>query len=266
MKNIKLSDFSSWEDYYRTYQNLLAKEYYIPYLKNQKVPLNENILDIGCGNGGFVDAIRALSNSSNNLIKGIDIKAFSSWDSSNTSYNVHNILEDDNKDYEKKYNLVILRDVIEHIHKKDKDRFMRRAMSFLKSDGKMLVTFPPYRSPFGLHQQAIMKSFLKYIPFLSLLPKSILKKLVYRFENENIWIEIEGIINSGMTISKFKKISKKAGFSIHKERYFSIRPSHGIRYGIKTSRSLFGYFPLVREFLVLGTCYILKIKNNNPSN
>lgn len=266
MKRIKLSDFDSWEDYYWEYQNLLAKEYYIPYLKNQKVLLNGNILDVGCGNGGFINAVRSVASNSSYMIKGIDIKSFRSWGSSNTNYNVHNILEDDNKDYKKNYNLIILRDVIEHIHKKDKNRFIAEAMNFLKPDGKILVTFPPYLSPFGLHQQAIMKSFLKYIPFLSLIPKSILKKLVYRFENENIWIEIEEIIDSGMTIFNFKKILKKVGLEIYKKRYFSIRPSHEIRYGIKTLRSPFGSFPLFREFLVLGTCYILKIKNNNPSN
>ena len=266
MKNIKLSDFSSWEDYYWEYQNLLAKEYYIPYLKNQKILLNSNVLDVGCGNGGFISAIRSINSTSSHMIKGIDIKAFRSWEDDNTNYNVHNILDDNNKDYQKKYDLIILRDVIEHIHKKDKKRFMLEIISFLNQDGKIFVTFPPYLSPFGLHQQAIMKSFLKYIPFLSLIPRFILKKLICRFESKAIWVEIKEIIDSGMTIFAFKKILKQVGLEIYRKRYFSIRPSHEIRYGIKTLKSPFGCFPLVREFLVLGTCYILKVKNNNPSN
>ena len=134
----------------------------------------------------------------------------------------------------------------------------------MKADGEMLVTFPPYLSPFGLHQQAIMKSFLKYIPFLSLLPKPVLERIVKRFENEDIWLEIEEIIDSGMTVSKFKKILKRTGLNIYKKSHFLIRPSHQIRYGAKTLRSPFGYFPVIREFLVLGTCYILK--NKNPSS
>ena len=51
---------------------------------------------------------------------------------------------------------------------------------------------------------------------------------------------------------------QKANLKIYKERYFSIRPSHEIRYGIKTLRSPFGKIPLIREISVLGTCYILK--------
>jgi len=223
---------------------------------------NLSAIDVGCGNGGFIDALRAVAGkSSKESIKGIEIKTFNSWDSSKTDYSIHNILKDDNKDYKQKYDLVILRDVIEHIHKMDKERFMMEAASFLKFDGEMLVTFPPYLSPFGLHQQAIMKSFLKYIPFLSLLPKSALKKIVNRFEDNDIWLEIEEIIDSGMTISNFKKILKRTGLTIYKKRYFSIRPSHQIRYGAKALRSPFGYLPVIREFLVLGTCYILKMKN-----
>ena len=144
MKNIKLSDFDSWEDYYWEYQNLLPKKYYIPYLKNQKVPLNGDILDVGCGNGGFINAIRSAASNSNHMIKGIDIKAFRSWGSSNTNYNVHNILEDDNKDYQKKYDLIILRDVIEHIPLSKKYEFIKAAIKLGSNNTIYLVTFPPY--------------------------------------------------------------------------------------------------------------------------
>ena len=269
MRKAKRKDYDSWQSYYWSYQKILAEDYYIPYLLGNSNALkskasNFSAIDIGCGNGGFVDAINSINkNFSKGSIRGIEIKEFSSWNNSKTTYSVHNILKDDNKDYRQKYDMVILRDVIEHIHKKDKELFIAEAASFLRPEGEMLITFPPYFSPFGLHQQAIMKSFLKYIPFLSLLPKPILRRVVNHFESEDVWDKIEEIIDSGMTISNFKKILKKTGLSVYKKRFFSVRPSHEIRYGIKTLRSPFGYFPVFRELLILGTCYILKIKKTS---
>ena len=192
MRRVKKEDYNSWQSYYWDYQRILAEDYYIPYLLENSAALKFKLksfsaIDIGCGNGGFIDAFKTINErASESAINGIEIKKFSSWRNRDADYSVHNILEDDNKNYRQKYDLVILRDVIEHIHKKDKDQFMIEAASFLKFDGEMLVTFPPYLSPFGLHQQAIMKSFLKYIPFLSLLPKSILKAIVNQFENEDL--------------------------------------------------------------------------------
>jgi 2-polyprenyl-3-methyl-5-hydroxy-6-metoxy-1,4-benzoquinol methylase len=267
MRHIKKEDYNTWQSYYWTYQKILAEDYYIPYLLENSSALkfklkNFSVIDIGCGNGGFIDAFQTINEkSSESLIKGIELKKFSSWSNTETDYSVHNILEKDNKNYKKKYDLVILRDVIEHIDKRDKYHFINEAASFMKTDGEMLLTFPPYLSPFGLHQQSIMKSFLRYIPFLSLLSKATLKRIIKRFECEDIWLKIEEIIDSGMTISNFKKILKRTNLAIYKQRYFTIRPSHQIRYGAKTLRSPFGHVPLIREFLVLGTCYILKIKN-----
>ena len=133
----------------------------------------------------------------------------------------------------------------------------------MKNDGKMLVTFPPYLSPFGLHQQAIMKSFLKKVPYLSILSKSMLKKLITKFESKDIWIETEEIIDSAMTISGFKKLISKSNLSISNQRFFTIRPSHEIRYHIKSFQSPFGHIPLIRELFILGTCYLLT-KDEKP--
>ena len=128
----------------------------------------------------------------------------------------------------------------------------------MTTDGKMLITFPPYLSPFGLHQQAIMKSFLKKTPYLSALPKSVLKKLTAKLERVDTWTEIEEIIDSAMTISNFKRLIKKTNLLVCNQKFFTIRPSHEIRYNVKSFQSPFGSIPMIREFLISGTCYLLK--------
>ena len=262
MRRVKKKDYDSWQSYYWNYQQVLAEDYYIPYLENagKLSTLNiKSIIDIGCGNGGFIDAVNSkFSKNSDCLSLGIDIKSFKTWEDKDVHYKVHNILKDDNEEHRNKYDLVILRDVIEHIPNQFKQKFIETARDFMNSDGKILITFPPYLSPFGLHQQAIMKSFLKKIPYLSALPKNALKKLTMKFENADIWHETEEIIDSAMTINRFKKLISEANLSVSNQRFFTIRPSHEIRYNVKSFLSPFGNIPLIREFLVLGTCYLLK--------
>ena len=267
MRRVRKKDYDSWESYYWNYQQILAEDYYIPYLLNKgKVSqLNtKSIIDIGCGNGGFINAVKSkLNNNSDCMSLGIDIKSFKTWKGKRTFFKVHNILDDSNENYKNKFDLVILRDVIEHIPNRFKRKFIQTAQDFMTTDGKMLITFPPYLSPFGLHQQAIMKSFLKRVPYLSILPKSTLEKLITKFESKDTWIEVEEIIDSAMTISGFKKLVNESKLSIFNQRFFTIRPSHEIRYNIKNFQSPFGNIPLIRELLVLGTCYLLK-KDEKP--
>ena len=57
MKKINKNKFNSWKDYYFHYQYSLAEQFYIPLLKKINIKLKDKkIIDIGCGNGGFISA------------------------------------------------------------------------------------------------------------------------------------------------------------------------------------------------------------------
>ena len=63
MKKLDKNNFTSWKDYYQAYQESLAEDYYIPFiLKNDIKVDDKNILEIGCGNGGFIGAFGKYSN------------------------------------------------------------------------------------------------------------------------------------------------------------------------------------------------------------
>ena len=73
-----------------------------------------------------------------------------------------------------KYDLVILRDVIEHILIDKKINFLSSVKNYMDDNSRLLVTFPPYFSAFGLHQQAFLKMPFRVFPFLGWLPKIVI--------------------------------------------------------------------------------------------
>ena len=179
LTHIHKSKYKNWKDYYWDYQFILAKEYYIPLLKKWNyIFLNKKILDIGCGNGGFTSAFGEYCN-----ITGIDIKSFPWKKNKNVSYMPYDIFTEPKK-INTDFDLIIMRDVIEHIPIQKKLNFINKALEYGKDNSKLLITFPPFYSPFGLHQQVLLKSIIKYIPFLSSISPKILIPIL-KILNEN---------------------------------------------------------------------------------
>ncbi len=258
--NIKLnqSDFSSWADYYWTYQYNLARDFYLPKFKRWGLqPDGLKVLDIGCGNGGFTAALADWGAD----CTGVEIKPFNRKEhpSPRLRYAVQDITAPDaDKVLGGGYGLVVLRDVIEHIPWARKADFLKSAAGFMAEGGRLLVTFPPYYSPFGLHQQTLLKSRLRKIPGLSLLPQPALDLLMgLAGEPPPSRDAIEELRRCRMTISGFIALSKKLGLQILEEERYLFSPSHEIRYGWKTRRSPFGNLPALRELFVMGTEYLL---------
>ena len=250
---INKSSYDSWKNYYWDYQYTLAKEYYIPLLKKWNFNLkNKKILDIGCGNGGFT---AAFGNSSK--IVGIDIKKFQWKKIDNVEYKSYDIFKEP-KEIDTDFDLIIMRDVIEHIPLDLKMDFIQKALEFTKDNAKLLITFPPFYSPFGLHQQVLLKSFMRYIPFLSIIsPKiliSVLRILNEKAKSINDIIEMH---ECKMTISNFENILQQLDLNISNSKFFFCRPSHEIRYNFKTNELKHNPIKYLKEFYVLGTVYLI---------
>lgn len=213
---------------------------------------NKKILDVGCGNGGFISAFEDAQ------AYGIEIKPFP-WKENHVNFNVGDITQIEfQKTLDSPIDIIILRDVIEHIPLDEKHSFLASITNLMHKNTKMLVTFPPFYSPFGLHQQVFCKSIMKKIPFLSWMPKWKIKLIAKIMGESNDSVdELIEINRCRMTISAFKKLIYSQNLNIEQEKYFSIRPSHEIRYGWKTRESVLGEIPIIREFTSLGTVYIL---------
>jgi SAM-dependent methyltransferase len=260
-RKLQQKDFPSWADYYWTYQYNLARDFYLPKFKAWGLsPQGLKVLDIGCGDGGFTAALADWGAE----CTGVEIKPFErkAHDCARLKFVVQDITAPEAADaLGGGYGLVILRDVVEHIPRDMKAAFLKSVTRFMGESGRLLVTFPPYYSPFGLHQQALLKSKLKKAPGLSLLPGPMLDFFMsLTGEPRAAFAAVKELKECRMTISGFKRLAGKVGLKILAEEYYLFSPSHEIRYGWKTRRSFFGKVPGARELFVMGTEYLLSLK------
>ena len=256
MKKLDKNNFNSWKEYYFKYQRTLAECYYIPFFQKNKVELkNKNILEIGCGNGGFISAFGELSD---NCV-GFDLKDLK-WENTNVKYHKLDVFDDEliNK-FDSKFDIIILRDVIEHLDNTHTNKLFSQIQKLSNLNTVILITFPPFYSPFGLHQQVLLKSILRFIPYLSSLPKSLIKVLIKDDKNKEGTDELLSLYDSRKTIGMFYRLISQNCYKILDKEFFYVRPSHEIRYGIKTIRSrVVQYIPLIREILITGTIFLIK--------
>ena len=256
MQKLNKNNFDNWKDYYFEYQKTLASSYYIPFLINNNVELKDkNILEIGCGNGGFISAFGEFSD---NCV-GFDLKDLD-WEKNNVKYRKLNVFDDNLADkIDSKFDIIILRDVIEHLDNSQTGKLFKQIKLMSNLNTLILITFPPFYSPFGLHQQALLKSILRFIPYLSLIPKDLIKVLIEEDNNKDGIEELLSLYDSKKTISMFYKLVNRNSYRIIDEKFFHVRPSHEIRYGIKTIKSrLIYHIPILRELLITGTVFLIK--------
>ena len=106
-----------------------------------------------------------------------------------------------------------------------------------------------------------VNSILKYVPYLSILPKSLLKFIFSIFkENKDTLETILEIKDCRMTIRSFIKLYKELNLEKIRSDFFTVRPSHTLRYGFKTRKSYLSNIPIIRELFITGVSFILKIK------
>jgi len=171
-----------------------------------------------------------------------------------------NIYDIDPEEFNPKFDLIILKDVIEHIHEQEK--IMVRLKEFLAPQGVIFFGFPPWYMPFGGHQQVAKSKLGSKLPYYHILPMPIYKGMLKLFgESEKI---IEGLVEikeTGISIERFERISKQAGFEIDASEFFLFNPIYKYKFGLKPRKQLglINYLPFVRNFLTTCAYYTLKV-------
>lgn len=161
----------------------------------------------------------------------------------------------------KKFDLIIMRDVIEHIPNQEK--FMALVKQFLKPDGKFFLAFPPWYNPFGGHQQICESKFLSQLPYFHIFPKTVYKFILKSFGEKDS--RIEGLLfikETGISIERFERILKQEDYSVDKRTFYFINPNYETKFGLKPRKQnkLVASIPWARNFFTTAMYYIISNK------
>ena len=152
-------------------------------------------------------------------------------------------------DEEKKYDVIIMRDVIEHIP--NQEIFLGFVKSFLKPEGKFFLAFPPWQNPFGGHQQICRSKILSVFPWFHLLPRPLYKFVLKAFgENEGTITALFEIKDTGISVERFERILKRENYKIDKRVFWFINPNYQTKFGLKPRKQtrIISSIPWVRGF------------------
>jgi SAM-dependent methyltransferase len=158
-----------------------------------------------------------------------------------------------------RFHLIILKDVIEHIPNKQKALLQMR--SFLTDGGLLFIGWPPWYMPFGGHQQICHNKLLRTLPWIHLLPKSIyINLLKLAGEPKNITDELAELVDYKVTINQMNRLAQAANFNIISKKYFLINPIYQYKFGLKVREQakIITKIPYLRDFCTTGCYYLLK--------
>jgi SAM-dependent methyltransferase len=256
------------ELYFRE-QIYTTENYVIPFIeRHMPVGSDTEVMEVGCGEGGnmkpFLDK--------GCKVTGVDISPskieYAQQFLGQAGYGTRlSLVADDVYNLEARfagrYDLIILRDVIEHIH--NQERFMGFIKAFLKPGGMIFFGFPPWYNPFGGHQQICENRILSKLPYFHLLPTSLYRSILKAGGESRLKIDaLLEIKETGISIERFEIILRKENYSIQDKLLYFINPNYEIKFRVKPRKQvgLICAIPFLRDYLTTSVYYIVKKKNN----
>lgn len=243
-------------------QALTTQKFVVPFIADfANVNSETTILEIGCGEAGNLKPFLDLGCK----CTGIDIScarielAGKFYENHFNRQNLTLICEDIyNVNPDKKYDVIIMRDVIEHIPNQEK--FMGFVKGFLKNDGKFFLAFPPWQNPFGGHQQVCKSKFLSVLPWFHLLPATIYTFVLKAFGESEATIKgLLEIKETGISIERFERILKHENYKTEKRIFYLINPNYETKFGIKPRIQFkpVSSIPGLRNFFTTAMYYLI---------
>lgn len=244
------------------YQNSLNS--ILPYISRHK-PLNttSRILEVGCAEAGILKTFAEAGCQ----CTGIEISASRVETAKeklaafldNIEFIVSDIYAiDPDQRFPEKFDVVILKDVLEHIPQQEK--LIAHLGRFLKADGVIHLSFPSWYMPFGGHQQICFNKTLAKLPYVHLLPIPIYRWMLRHFnkheaQNQNL-LEVW---ETRISIHRFEKILRQNGFEKAFRDFYLVPPIYQYKFGMKTRRlpNWLGRIPFIREFFITSAYYLI---------
>jgi len=239
-----------------------ARQWVLPFVEqSKKIVPGMQLLGIGCGQGCL---LRAFSEAGC-ICTGVEmyplwLEKANEWlqpelQAGKVKLIDSNIYDvDAEKDLGTKFDIIVLKDVIEHIH--DQEKLIGWMKNFLKPDGVIFFGFPPWQMPYGGHQQ-MMQGWLGKTPYWHLLPMPLFKSLMRA--NKQYSEDLVEIKETGITIERFETILKKTGYKILQQKHWLINPVYEYKFGWRprVQFQLIKAIPYIRNFFTTAVYYII---------
>jgi len=247
-------------------QAFTTEKYILPFIQQaKKIEPSMQVLEIGCGEAGnlkpFLDLgckCVGVDFSTPKIEKG---KEF--FSTHPNAQNIRLISEDiyKTKEFDAQFDIIILRDVIEHIH--DQDKFLALMKNLLAPGGIAFFAFPPWQNPFGGHQQICESKILSLLPYYHLLPVPLYEGLLKAFgESDGKISTLLEIKETGISLERFEKTAKKNGYEQILKTLFLINPNYEVKFGLKPRKltKFIALIPFLRNFFATCGYYIIRVK------
>ena len=241
-----------------------SREFYVDYLSKYKsMQPGLRVLEIGCGEGGNLLPFVELGCE----VVGIDIaenrieqaKIYFKEVNQTATFICCNFITMQ-ADVLGKFDIVLVHDVIEHIHKEEKLEFVQNIKRYLADDGLIFFAFPAWQMPFGGHQQ-ICEGFASKLPFIHVLPNMLYKGILKLSGESKEKIEdLLDIKKCRMQIEPFESIVKYSDFKIKNKIHWFINPHYKRKFGLKPRKvyKLLSKIYYFRNFYTTSTFYLLE--------
>lgn len=165
-------------------------------------------------------------------------------------------------EFKNSFDLIILKDVIEHIP--DQDRLMGYLKQLLRPEGKIFLGFPPWYMPHGGHQQVCNNKVLSMFPYIHLLPMPVYKSILKGCgETEPTVKELMDVKETGISIERFQRILRKNHYSIVHQRFYLINPIYRYKFGWqpRVQSGIISHIPFFRNFVTTCVYYLVGLKD-----
>lgn len=243
------SDLSDNDKYYWGYMYDLGVSTIVPLLIEKGIFKNgDKVAEIGSAEGGVLHAL-AEAGASEAIGTDIAIERIKTGEyitqiaGLDVKYSTHDIInEEPFPEWHDRYDLVILRDVIEHLD--SAYIALANIRKIMKPGGFLYVTFPSYYSPFGGHQHTLAGNFITKLPYLHYLPKNLFAKAISSGRPQD-QEEVMRLRDIRLTPRKFRQAIHKSGLRIFKEEYYLIRPVYKAKFGLPALKNpkFLNFFP-----------------------
>lgn len=248
------------------HQYLVTLNYIIPYLEGQQaVQPGMQVMEVGCGEGGVLKAFAEREcictgmDLSDSKIENGKLLLEAEIAAGRMHLFCANIYDQGTMDrFRGKFDLIVLKDTIEHIPEQDK--VMKQLMVYLKPEGRLFFAFPPWRMPFGGHQQTATTKLGK-LPWMHLLPRGMYERWLRKIgEPEPTIQSLLEIYDTRISIARFERITKAAGYTIQHRRMYLINPIYRYKFGRspRVQFSILAAIPWFRDFVSTTVYYVLR--------